>query len=130
MSQCIGYSIGHLLLSALDDEDSTDEILRRMDDKDFDMQRICGEFEQQLACPPTPRLGRGRVALPELYSRAPTPLALYKAPPIVGSRAPTPRYVPASETPFLPMSDDEADAVCFSFSFSFARNNIPNNCGI
>ncbi|KAJ6447948.1 hypothetical protein C8R47DRAFT_1330164 [Mycena vitilis] len=80
------------------------------DARDYHLDRAIQALNQELSRAPTPALG-GRIALPDILSRSPTPLAPYRPQPMPGSRAPTPIFEadsPRAATPlFFPMSEDE-----------------------
>jgi hypothetical protein len=74
------------------------------------MLSLCQQLNNVCVCPPTPELATDTES--DLLSWSPSPLAQYKGPPIVGSRAPTPTYEPDTLPPlFLPVSDDKTDNV-------------------
>ncbi|KAJ6472209.1 hypothetical protein C8R47DRAFT_1296982 [Mycena vitilis] len=80
------------------------------DARDYHLDRAIQALNQELSRAPIPALG-GRIALPDILSRSPTPLAPYRPQPMPGSRAPTPIFEadsPRAATPlFFPMSEDE-----------------------
>ncbi|KAJ7601465.1 hypothetical protein DFH06DRAFT_1154029 [Mycena polygramma] len=99
--------------SGMDDEDSTEAIFRRADARDYHIDHAIESLNHELSRAPTPTLG-GRIILPDILSRSPTPLAPYQPEPMPGSRAPTPTFEADSPRPamplFMPMSEDEDDA--------------------
>ncbi|KAJ7659654.1 hypothetical protein DFH06DRAFT_1326674 [Mycena polygramma] len=98
--------------SGMDDEDSTEAIFRRADARDYHIAHVIESLHDELSRAPTPTLG-GRIILPDILSRSPTPFAPYQPEPMLGSRAPTPTFEadsPQAKTPlFMPMSEDEDD---------------------
>ncbi|KAJ6449222.1 hypothetical protein C8R47DRAFT_1230733, partial [Mycena vitilis] len=84
--------------------------LRDADARDYHLDRAIQALNQELSRAPTPALG-GRIALPDILSRSPTPLAPYRPQPMPGSRAPTPIFEadsPRAAAPlFFPMSEGE-----------------------